>query len=87
MAETRLIIDCIDQCLRLLCRSAGISVDSSPVGDDGPVRRLRGHRGAVSLEQVLWFVAAGVSVAVIAGIIWAQIMSQASTPINAPAAP
>lgn len=87
MAETRFIIDYIEQCLRLLCRSAGISAESSAVTGVGPSRRLRGPRGAVSLEQVLWFVAAGVSVAVIAGIIWAQIMSQASTPINAPSAP
>ncbi len=34
-------------------------------------------RGAVSLEQVLWFVAAGVSVAVIAAILWNKIQSAA----------
>jgi len=44
-------------------------------------------RGAVSLEQVLWFVAAGVSVAVVAGIIWTQIRNQAETPVVPPAAP
>ena len=44
-------------------------------------------RGAVSLEQVLWFVAAGVSVAVIAGILWAQIKDRADDPITPPAAP
>ena len=44
-------------------------------------------RGAVSLEQVLWFVAAGVSVAVIAGILWAQIKNRAEDPITPPAAP
>jgi hypothetical protein len=44
-------------------------------------------RGAVSLEQVLWFVAAGVSVAVIATILWSQIREQANTPINTPTAP
>ncbi|MEO5724761.1 MAG: hypothetical protein ABIQ39_09715 [Ilumatobacteraceae bacterium] len=44
-------------------------------------------RGAVSLEQVLWFVAAGVSVAVIAAIVWNQIRDQANTPINTPSAP
>jgi hypothetical protein len=44
-------------------------------------------RGAVSLEQVLWFVAAGVSVAVIAAILWGQIRDQAEkTPID-PSAP
>jgi hypothetical protein len=44
-------------------------------------------RGAVSLEQVLWFVAAGVSVAVVAGIIWTQIRDQAETPVVPPQAP
>lgn len=44
-------------------------------------------RGAVSLEQVLWFVAAGVAVAVIAGILWNQIRDQANTPVTPPTAP
>ncbi|CAN5444430.1 hypothetical protein BH23ACT3_BH23ACT3_04040 [soil metagenome] len=44
-------------------------------------------RGAISLEQVLWFVAAGVSVAVIAAIMWNQIRDQANTPIDTPSAP
>ena len=44
-------------------------------------------RGAVSLEQVLWFVAAGVSVAVIATILWNQIRDQANTPVDEPVAP
>lgn len=44
-------------------------------------------RGAISLEQVLWFVAAGVSVAVVAAIIWNQIRDQANTPIETPSAP
>lgn len=44
-------------------------------------------RGAVSLEQVLWFVAAGVSVAVIAAILWSQIRDQAETEIDVPVAP
>jgi len=51
--------------------------------DPDPTR----DRGAVSLEQVLWFVAAGVSVAVIAGILWSQIRSHASSPISTPSAP
>jgi hypothetical protein len=58
------------------------------------VRRIRptpdGHgrdRGAVSLEQVLWFVAAGVAVAVIAGIVWAKIRDQANTDPAVPGAP
>jgi hypothetical protein len=44
-------------------------------------------RGAASLEQVLWFVAAGVSVAVIASILWGQIKDKADDPITPPAAP
>ncbi len=52
-------------------------------GDDTAER----DRGAVSLEQVLWFVAAGVSVAVIATILWNQIRDQAETEIDVPVAP
>ena len=44
-------------------------------------------RGAVSLEQVLWFVAAGVSVAVIAAILWTQIRDTAETEPSLPVAP
>jgi hypothetical protein len=44
-------------------------------------------RGAVSLEQVLWFVAAGVAVAVIAGIMWGKIKTEANKSIQAPTAP
>lgn len=44
-------------------------------------------RGAVSLEQVLWFVAAGVSVAVIAAILWGQIRDKADDPVISPSAP
>jgi hypothetical protein len=44
-------------------------------------------RGAVSLEQVLWFVAAGVAVAVIAGVLWSKIKVEAEKPIQAPTAP
>ena len=43
--------------------------------------------GAVSLEQVLWFVAAGVAVAVIAGVLWGKIKTEADKPIQAPTAP
>jgi len=49
--------------------------------------RDRRDRGAVSLEQVLWFVAAGVSVVVIATILWNQIRDQANTPVDQPVAP
>jgi hypothetical protein len=44
-------------------------------------------RGAVSLEQVLWFVAAGVAVAVVAGVLWNKIKAEADKPVNAPSAP
>ena len=44
-------------------------------------------RGAVSLEQVLWFVAAGVGVAVIAAILWNKIRDEANTPVQSPSAP
>jgi hypothetical protein len=46
-------------------------------------------RGAVSLEQVLWFVAVGVGVAVIAGILWQRIRDTANEDdnINQPTAP
>ncbi len=43
--------------------------------------------GAVSLEQVLWFVAAGVAVAVIAGVLWGKIKTEADKSIQAPTAP
>jgi hypothetical protein len=52
----------------------------------GPDRDGR-DRGAVSLEQVLWFVAAGVAVAVVAGILWGKIKTEAEKPIQAPTAP
>ncbi len=46
-------------------------------------------RGAVSLEQVLWFVAVGVGVAVIAGILWTRIRETAEETdnVNQPVAP
>jgi hypothetical protein len=58
----------------------------------GQLRRLGSDRddrdrGAVSLEQVLWFVAAGVAVAVVAGILWGKIKTEAEKPIQAPSAP
>ena len=46
-----------------------------------------GDRGAVSIEQVLWYAAAAVSVAVVAAIIWSQIRDTASTPVQSPSAP
>lgn len=59
------------------------SPDDPGRSSDTPVR----DRGAVSLEQVLWFVAAGVSVAVVAGLLWSQIRTQANTPVVPPSAP
>ena len=57
----------------------------------GQLRRLapdtNDDRGAVSLEQVLWFVAAGVAVAVIAGVLWGKVKTEADKPIQAPTAP
>lgn len=44
-------------------------------------------RGAVSIEQVLWYAAAAVSVAIVATIIWTQIRTTASTPVDTPTAP
>lgn len=44
-------------------------------------------RGAVSLEQVLWFAAAGISVAVIATILWNRIVDESEAPITPPQAP
>ena len=46
-------------------------------------------RGAVSLEQVLWFVAVGVSVVVVATILWTRIVDTANETdnIDQPTAP
>ena len=49
--------------------------------------RVDRDRGAVSIEQVLWYAAAAVSVAVVAAIIWSQIRTTASTPVQSPSAP
>ena len=51
---------------------------------DHPTAR---DRGAVSIEQVLWYAAAAISVAVVAAIIWSQIRTTASTPVQSPSAP
>jgi hypothetical protein len=51
-----------------------------PAGDDA-------DRGAVSIEHVLWYAAAAISVAVVATIIWTQVKSTASTPVQSPSAP
>lgn len=53
----------------------------------GPLDDHHRDRGAVSLEQALWYAAAAVAVAVVAGIIWTQIRTAASTDVNVPSAP
>ena len=53
------------------------------VGSRDPAR----DRGAVSIEHVLWYAAAAISVAVVAAIIWSQIRTTASTPVQSPSAP
>lgn len=57
------------------------------IGALGPAEEARRDRGAVSLEQALWYAAAAVAVAVVATIIWAQIRATASTPVDVPSAP
>ena len=48
---------------------------------------LTPDRGAVSIEHVLWYAAAAISVAVVAAIIWSQVRTTASTPVQSPSAP
>jgi branched-subunit amino acid ABC-type transport system permease component len=63
---------------------------SAPHGDTmeiGAVDTAVRDRGAVSIEQVLWYAAAAISVAVVAAIIWGQIRETASTPVQSPSAP
>ena len=68
--------------------SAVLSIRAAALLRGGPVDEPADRdRGAVSLEQVLWFVAAGVAVAVIAGIVWAKIREQANTDPAVPGAP
>lgn len=54
----------------------------------GTMRAARTNdRGAVSIEHVLWYAAAAISVAVVAAIIWSQVRTTASTPVQSPSAP
>ncbi len=55
-----------------------------PAGD---VNERRWDTGAVSIEHVLWYAAAAISVAVVATIIWNQVKTTASTPVQGPSAP
>ena len=65
-----------------------VAVVSGTIGRLAPVAAdRRRDRGAVSIEQVLWYAAAAVSVAVVAAIIWSQIRDTASTPDQSPSAP
>ena len=57
------------------------------LGDGTKLDNSDRDRGAVSLEQVLWFVASGVAVAVIAGILWGKIRDEANRPVVSPSAP
>lgn len=64
-----------------LCRVFGVTSASHAATDD----HRAVDRGAVSLEQVLWFVAAGAFVAVVAGILWNKIRDEANKPVQSPA--
>ncbi len=70
--------------LAVVTRSLGMHADRTPF-DRGRDRDR--DRGAVSIEQVLWYAAAAISVAVVAAIIWSQIRDTASTPVQSPSAP
>ena len=71
---------------RTLHRPAGTTTTTGNGGNGGNGGATR-DRGAVSIEQVLWYAAAAISVAVVATIIWSQIRTTASTPVQAPSAP
>jgi hypothetical protein len=43
--------------------------------------------GGTTLENVGWYIAAGLGVVVVAAIVWAAIKSRASEPLPAPTAP
>lgn len=74
-----LAVGATHQLYRALLVASGRNDTVDPAG--------RRDRGAVSLEQVLWFVAAGVSVAVIASILWTQIRNEAEKPVQSPSSP
>lgn len=46
--------------------------------EDDPERR---DRGAVSLEQALWYAAAATAVGIVATVIWTKIKSEADKPV------
>ncbi len=65
----------------------GVIAVVTRVLDRRPATGSATDRGAVSIEQVLWYAAAAISVAVVAAIIWGQIRDTASTPVQSPSAP
>ena len=67
----------------VVARTLGADPGRSAQATDDDTR----DRGAVSIEQVLWYAAAAISVAVVAAIIWSQIRDTASTPVQSPSAP
>ena len=67
--------------------AALVTAISGAVGRVVPDLDTDRDRGAVSIEQVLWYAAAAISVAVVAAIIWSQIRDTASTPVQSPSAP
>lgn len=74
----------------LVWRSVTAAVTAFVLGAMGDTRdsgAARRDRGAVSIEQVLWYAAAAISVAVVAAIIWSQVRDTASTPVQSPSAP
>lgn len=69
--------------MTMLLHSMLTSLTGSPARAEPSGR----DHGAVSIEQVLWYAAAAISVAVVAAIIWSQIRTTASTPVQQPSAP
>ncbi len=81
MTDTALVISALLHVLVDRARDRVCPADDRSPGDER-------DRGAVSIEQVLWYAAAAVSVAVIAAIIWSQIRNDASNvTVNTPSAP
>ena len=73
--------------MAVIARTFGTGGALRAQGRHDPVVDPTFDRGAVSIEQVLWYAAAAISVAVVAAIIWSQIRDTASTPVQSPSAP
>ena len=69
----------------LLMLTAVIAAATRTLGLQAPSDAT--DRGAVSIEQVLWYAAAAISVAVVAANTWNQIRDTASTPVQPPSPP